>query len=206
MDVAALAESVARCRAASSGAVRLVPGLEIVTAERYHLLAFGLAEPVPAGPVGEMAGRVREAGGVPVLAHPSRYRAGWEDRLAAVGAVEVWNRHYDGRVAPWPGAVAAVRAAPGVRATFGLDAHGEEALVGRLPELLLDASGGDPLDALRTGRYATAVAGRPFDPLRPAGVRALVGRGYRAIRRGARRIALAVGVPEGVRKRVGRRW
>lgn len=206
MDDGAFAESIARCRAASNDDVRLVPGLEIVTAERYHLLAFGLTGPVPAGPAGETARRVRDAGGVPALAHPSRYRDGWEDCLGAVGAVEVWNRHYDGRVAPWPGAVAAARGTPGVRATFGLDAHGPEALAGRLPEILLTARSGEPLDALRAGAWVTALAGRPLDPLRPAGVRALVGRGYRALRRGARRIALAVGVPEGVRRRVGRRW
>jgi hypothetical protein len=102
--------------------------------------------------------------------------------------------------------VAAARRASGLRATFGLDAHGGEALSGRLPEILLPPTGEDPLAALRAGAWVTAVAGRPFDPLRPAGVRALVGRGYRMVRRGARRLSHAVGVPEGVRKRVGRRW
>jgi hypothetical protein len=209
MDDAAIRDSVERCAAASTAAVLLVPGFEIVTAERYHMLAFGLHAPVEAGTAAETAERIRGAGGAPSLAHPSRYPGGWEACVGAVGALEVWNRHYDGRVAPWPAAVAALRRAAGVRATFGLDAHGEEALAGRLPEVILDADSREEavvVAALGDGRFETALAGRPLDALRGGGLRGLFGRGYRALRRGARRVALAVGVPAGIRKRVGRKW
>ena len=116
MDDAEIARAAARCRELSDDEVILVPGLEISSDERYHVLAFGLEAPVPKGPAVEMAGAIRAAGAVPVLAHPVRYRPGWEATLTGIGAVEVWNRHYDGRVAPPPKVLEAWRAAEGVDA------------------------------------------------------------------------------------------
>lgn len=200
-----------RCRALSDHRVLLVPGLEIASEERWHVLAFGLTRAVPRAPGAEMAAAIRDAGGVPVLAHPCRYRPGWEESLPAIGAVEVWNRHYDGRIAPDAGALAAYRslAADGVRATFGLDAHGAPAFAGKLPEMTISAGAATEdriLDALREGRFGTALDGRELDPLRAGRTRAAFGTLYRRARAAARRLGNALPVSPETRKRLGRRW
>ncbi len=208
MDEQGLRESCDRCRAHSDHELVLVPGLEISSDERYHVLGFGLLDAVMKGPAAEMAARMCAAGAVPVLAHPTRYPPGWEETLPAIGAVEVWNRHYDGRLAPPARIVKACRK-NGVSPLFGLDAHGAEALLGSLPEMILDTESLDEaslLAALREGRHVTAVAGRPFDGLSGVGLRSLAGAGYRGMRRFARRVAYTLPFSAETRKRIGRRW
>ena len=89
------------CAQASSDKILLIPGIEYSDAEnRVHVLAWG---PVPfLGenlPTSEMLETVRAAGGLAVLAHPSRKDAWkscdsyWTERLLGI---EVWNRKYDG--------------------------------------------------------------------------------------------------------------
>ncbi|MHC4861376.1 MAG: PHP domain-containing protein, partial [Planctomycetota bacterium] len=127
-----------RCRDLSDPEVMLVPGLETASDEGWHVLGFGQLDPVPKGPGVTMAERIRKANGYPVLAHPTRYRSGWRESLPGIGAVEVWNRHYDGRLGPQRLAVDAWLADRQARAVFGLDAHGPEALRGALPEMLVE--------------------------------------------------------------------
>ncbi len=201
-------ESVRRCREHSDADLVLVPGLEISSDERYHILGFGLVAAVSKGPAAAMAGRMREAGAFPALAHPSRYPPGWEDTAGSIGAVEVWNRHYDGRLAP-PAAIVAACRKTGGRSLFGLDAHGAEALSGALPEMILDVDALEEpalLEALRDGRAESAVDGKPFDAFAGGGLRALAGSGYRGLRRLARRVAYALPFKDETRKRIGRRW
>lgn len=208
LDDDGIRESVDRCREHSDADLVLIPGLEISSDERYHVLGFGLKTAVAKGPAVAMAERMRQAGAVPVLAHPTRYEAGWEDSVDALGAVEVWNRHYDGRLAPQAAIVAACRQR-NVRPFFGLDAHGAEALSGALPEMILDVEAHDEtalLEALRVGRAVSAVEGKPFDSFAGGGLRALAGSGYRGLRRMARRVAYALPFSDETRKRIGRRW
>lgn len=71
----------------------------------YHVLALGVDRWVDDGDIGAWATQVRDAGGITVLAHPSRYRHRVPDGvLAACDAVEVWNSKfgYDGALAPNP--------------------------------------------------------------------------------------------------------
>lgn len=204
------AESTAgTCREISDGEVLFIPGLEVATSERYHVLGFGLDAPIPSGTAAEVAERIRDAGAVPVLAHPSRYRPGWEEQVGEIGAVEVWNRHYDGRLSPCRAALRGCRAA-GVGATFGLDAHGPGTLAGRPPEMLADAAEHTEakiLEAFREGRARTALDGRPFDiagsMLRMRFAAAAVDRGLRRV---ARRVAYLLPISAETRTRWGRRW
>jgi hypothetical protein len=96
-----LAEYREACALVSSNEILVVPGIEYSDAEnRVHVLVWG---PVPfLGenlPTSEMLEKVRAAGGLAVLAHPSRRGAwktfdpSWADRLLGI---EVWNRKYDG--------------------------------------------------------------------------------------------------------------
>ena len=89
------------CAQASSNEILVVPGIEYSDAEnRVHVLVWG---PVPfLGEnlaTSEMLEKVRAAGGLAVLAHPSRravwktFDPAWADRLLGI---EAWNRKYDG--------------------------------------------------------------------------------------------------------------
>src|SRR5258708_3566891 len=94
-------EHRAACAAASSDELLLLPGIEYSDATNaLHVLVWGqvpfLGEEMPTA---ELLRRVKAAGGVAVLAHPSRRQAwkvfdsGWTDGLLGI---EVWNRKTDG--------------------------------------------------------------------------------------------------------------
>jgi predicted metal-dependent phosphoesterase TrpH len=89
------------CDAASTTDLLMIPGIEYSDASnQVHILVWGevsfLGENLPTG---ETLRRVKEAGGVAVLAHPFRRNAwqcfepSWGEALAGI---EVWNRKYDG--------------------------------------------------------------------------------------------------------------
>src|ERR1700674_794083 len=114
------------CSQASSSKIFVMPGVEYSDAtNRVHVLVWG---PVPflgeGLPTGEMLGAVHAAGGLAVLAHPSRrdawksFEPSWADRLLGI---EVWNRKYDGW-APSQTAPALLRTA-GAIPFVGLDFH-----------------------------------------------------------------------------------
>ena len=89
------------CAQASSNEILVVPGIEYSdAANRVHVLVWG---PVPflgeSLPTSAMLDAVHAAGGLAVLAHPSRRDAWrsfdpcWTSRLLGI---ETWNRKYDG--------------------------------------------------------------------------------------------------------------
>jgi len=88
------------CAQVSTAKTLVVPGIEYSdSANRVHVLVWGtpfLGENLPTGEMLDAAGA---AGGVAVLAHPSRKDAwrcfdpSWADMLSGV---EIWNRKYDG--------------------------------------------------------------------------------------------------------------
>jgi hypothetical protein len=89
------------CARASSDKILVMPGMEYSdAANRVHVLVWGkvpfLGENLPTI---EMLEGVKRAGGVAVLAHPSRkdawktYEESWGPQLLGI---EVWNRKYDG--------------------------------------------------------------------------------------------------------------
>jgi hypothetical protein len=89
------------CAQASSEKILVLPGMEYSdAANRVHVLVWG---PVPflgeGLPTSEMLDAVRAAGGLAVLAHPSRrdawksFEPSWGDRVLGI---EMWNRKYDG--------------------------------------------------------------------------------------------------------------
>lgn len=89
------------CARASSEKILVVPGIEYSDASnRVHVLVWGQVPFLGEGlPTGEMLDGVRSAGGVAVLAHPSRrdawksFETSWGERLLGI---EIWNRKYDG--------------------------------------------------------------------------------------------------------------
>jgi len=96
-----LAQFREACAQASSSKILVVPGIEYSdAANRVHVLVWG---PVPFLGEGLATGRmleaVQDAGGLAVLAHPTRREAwnsfdsSWAGRLLGI---EAWNRKYDG--------------------------------------------------------------------------------------------------------------
>jgi hypothetical protein len=89
------------CAQTSSGEILVLPGIEYSdAANRVHVLVWG---PVPflgeGLPTSETLDAVHSAGGLAVLAHPSRrdawrfFESCWAERLLGI---ETWNRKYDG--------------------------------------------------------------------------------------------------------------
>jgi predicted metal-dependent phosphoesterase TrpH len=150
-------------------ALRLVPGVEVSTADG-HLLAYGLEEPPPEGrPVVETAEWVTGHGGVPVLAHPFRWAhgvGGVLGRIVRVPALEVLNAH-NGRRAN--AAAQVLAAARSLGRTGGSDAH-HPADLGRAWTVFPAGSSSvdDLLEALRRG--STTADGTSIGPLRRAGL------------------------------------
>jgi len=114
------------CARASSRDFLVLPGVEYSdAANRVHILVWGPVPFIGEGlPTGETLSAVRAAGGLAVLAHPSRRDAwryfdpSWADRLLGI---EVWNRKYDGW-APSQTAPSLVRDS-GALPFAGLDFH-----------------------------------------------------------------------------------
>ena len=166
---ARLAQYRAACAKASSDKVLVVPGIEYSdAANRVHVLVWG---PVPfLGedlPTGEMLERVEAAGGLAVLAHPSRrdvwksFQPDWERRLLGI---ECWNRKYDGwapsRTAP------ELLARAGAVSFVGLDFHTDRQTFPLVMALDLakdhEVSEAAVLDCLRNRRCAARAFGVPL--------------------------------------------
>jgi len=116
----------AACREASTEKLLIVPGIEYSDPDNIiHVLTWGdvpfLGENLPTR---TMLEGVRKAGGVAVMAHPSRrkawqrFDAGWSEYLTGI---EVWNRKTDGW-RPSPHAPALL-AASGCQPFVGVDFH-----------------------------------------------------------------------------------
>ena len=155
------------CAKASSDEILVVPGMEYSdAANRVHVLVWG---PVPflceGLPTGEMLEAVHSAGGVAVLAHPSRrdawktFEASWADRLLGI---EIWNRKYDGW-APSQTAPALLQAT-GAIPFVGLDFHTERQSfpLGMRLEVPTAISESAVLDSLRSRQCAPLVFGLPL--------------------------------------------
>ena len=98
------AEYVSACAAASNDRVTLVPGIEYGDGEDVvHIPVWGAVPFFGETPhIGALLADVSQAGGTAVWAHPwrrdawRRFDPSWHQYL---GAIEVWNRKYDG-IAP----------------------------------------------------------------------------------------------------------
>lgn len=155
------------CAQASSDEILVVPGIEYSDADnRVHVLTWGrvpfLGEDLPTS---EMLEGVGAAGGIAVLAHPSRKNAWqafvpeWIDRLLGI---EVWNRKYDGW-APSDTAPALLLKAE-VLSFVGLDFHTQRQSFPLSMALNIDGEITEDavLDCLRARRCAARAFGAPL--------------------------------------------
>jgi hypothetical protein len=79
----------------------VIPGIEFAVTSCIHILGIGIVSLMRLDDPLSVAQRIREQGGMSVLAHPERL--GWDcpaDVLRAVDAAEIWNIGYDGKYLP----------------------------------------------------------------------------------------------------------
>jgi hypothetical protein len=146
----------------------VVPGIEYSDAEnRVHVLVWGsilfLGENLPTS---EILDKAQAAGGVAVLAHPSRkevwksFDSYWADRLLGI---ETWNRKYDGW-APSQTAPALIKKA-GAIPFVGLDFHTQRQTFPLTMALELEGTVTEEsvLHCLRARRCRAHVFGRPVN-------------------------------------------
>ena len=163
------------CAQVSSDQILVIPGIEYSDAEnRVHVLTWGPAPFLGENlPTLEMLNAITAAGGVAVLAHPSRKNAWqaftpeWEERLLGI---EVWNRKYDG----WAPSQTAplLMKSPSLVPFVGLDFHTERQsfplgmALDMGPAITEDAV----LECLRNRRCQARAFGAPLErePLRKA--------------------------------------
>jgi predicted metal-dependent phosphoesterase TrpH len=146
-------EGVARAREYGRSIGFLVIRGTEVSAQKGHILAYGVAEALPRDrPCAETVEAVLAVGGVPVAAHPYRFWSGLGEEVtvgAAFAAYEVQNARTLGRGNVRARALAARM---GVGATGGSDAHFLFE-VGRAVTVVEGASTeAEVLEALRRGR------------------------------------------------------
>lgn len=161
-------EYVARCRAASTARVRIIPGLEF----RFrgytglHLLALELARWIEPATPGEFVAMTRGTARLTIAAHPvlARWRIPDEVR-AGIDAVEVWNASYNTRYLPDPRSIQVLheirRTRPEVVGTVGLDQH--DCRNDRETRVLVASRAADPIGELRAGRFTNVGRTMRFD-------------------------------------------
>ena len=155
------------CAKASSDEILVVPGIEYSdAANRVHVLVWGRLPFLGEGlPTGELLEAAHSAGGVAVLAHPSRrdawktFEASWASRLLGI---EIWNRKYDGW-APSKTAPALLQAT-GAIPFVGLDFHTERQSfpLGMKLEIPVEVSESTVLGALSARRCSPVAFGLPL--------------------------------------------
>jgi len=159
------------CARASSKEILVLPGIEYSDARNIvHVLVWGsvpfLGEALPTS---ELLKRVKAAGGVAVLAHPSRKNAWkcfdpeWENQLLGI---EIWNRKTDGWV-PSPNAAPLVN--PSFHVKFvGLDFHSQRQFFPLAMEMEIAPPLSEALvmACLKARRCAPMAFGSPLDQSR----------------------------------------
>jgi len=160
-------EHRAACAAASSESILVVPGIEYSDAEnRVHVLVWG---PVPfvgeEVPTAKMLEAVKAAGGVAVMAHPSRMKAwkafdpAWAGDLLGM---EIWNRKTDG----WAPSKTAPQLLEGTNLLpfVGMDFHDRRQMFPLSMELDIPANVTEEsvLECLRARRCHPMALGRPL--------------------------------------------
>jgi hypothetical protein len=156
------------CAKASSEKLLVIPGMEYSdAANRVHVLVWGSVPFLGEGlPTSEMLQAVHAAGGLAVLAHPSRRNAwksfepSWADRLLGI---EIWNRKYDGWAPSQtsPALLNATNAIPFV----GLDfhTHRQSFPLAMVLDIYGTVSEESVLDSLRTRRCSARAFKLPLD-------------------------------------------
>lgn len=169
LDAEIFPEYVAHCAKLSDADFKFVPGLEFRFAgfRGVHLLAIGLTHRITPRTFEGFFAQARDAGCFTVLAHPMLCKHNVPPVvLDYIDAIEIWNTNYNTRYLADPAAIAIYHrvhaARPSVVATVGLDQHDSSNDRG-VRTLLSEADLGDPVAALKAGRFKTRGWKAEFD-------------------------------------------
>jgi len=203
--VRSLQAYVAECQALSDDGLQFLAGLEYACRNGMHVLGFGVTSRVPSRDPQTVIRRIKDAGGIAVIAHPRITAFDWIESFDELpNGIETWNTKYDGRHAPRTATFELLRRLrvrdPNVHAFYGQDMHEADQCRSLFT---IVGSGRDILSALGSGRYF-GLDGRTRLP--PDGVLAarMVARfarthaaaqGVRHVARAASRLAERFGVP-----------
>jgi predicted metal-dependent phosphoesterase TrpH len=182
------------CADACSEEIRVVPGIEYSDASNtVHMLVWGsntfFGEALPTA---ELLKQVEAAGGVAVLAHPTR-KGAWKqfdpDWAPYLLGVEVWNRKTDG----WAPSktTAPLMSGTSLLPFVGMDFHTQRQFFPLATELEIQppTTESSILECLRSRRCRATALGRPIDEFLPQGWRRS---GLRAIEFGRSTTALTL--------------
>lgn len=158
LDDASLAVWIEACQFLSDDDFLLIPGLEFSLGPEIHILGFGLRKKVRWKSIGELIGRIRDAGGVAVWAHPLPEAANLiYPHVGALNGMEVWNGRYHGEKSPSLRLLLALErlreANPMFHGYGGIDFHEGEQDRGISVALNAERNASAILDALRAGRF-----------------------------------------------------
>ena len=128
IDRARMREIVKECEELSDENFLVIPGLEFLTEDGMHILAYGIREYFEERDTKKSIDKIHELGGLAVLAHVSIYGKIPFEKLSGIDGVEVWNTAYDGWLAPRPGNIRILGKVKGAKAFAGSDLHREEQL------------------------------------------------------------------------------
>lgn len=89
------------CKDASDNAFKMIPGLEFRCRNKAHILGLGIKEYFHADDPVDAAKKIKEQGGVAIIAHPIKYVNNITDELlSSIDGIEIWNGPKDSRFMP----------------------------------------------------------------------------------------------------------
>jgi len=151
------------CEKHSDDSLIMIPGLEYRCRGGIHILGLGIAHDISTDDPVLVASRIRQEGGLAILAHPGR--SGYQcapELCAALDGIEIWNAGYDGLFVPslenfrLLGRVRVVNSS--LFGIGGADLHGFHRPPGVILELIINGSTGiDPriiLEHIGTGKFS----------------------------------------------------
>ena len=158
LDAAAMQRVATETARVSDDEFLVVPGIEFSCRRRLHLLGLGVTTPIDSDDPVTVARRIRDQGGVVIVAHPLAYGTDYpEDMAEHVDGVEIWNITKDGWLSPGAAPMALWRRwrrrNPVLRGLGALDLHSFASPSGLWLELAdTELRTEAVLDTLRGGR------------------------------------------------------
>lgn len=176
MDQEKTTRFVEECDRLSDPLFQIIPGLEFESKQGLHILALGQRTYFEETDVIKIVKRIKQDGGIPILAHPPIEMPDVsEELIRELVGVEIWNGPHDGPVSPSPYSVKLLRQwqkiNPSLIAFEGADFHHVESL--KPVQVMLDESAKDEksiLASLRDGRFRIWYMGLSFPSLGKSGI------------------------------------
>jgi len=87
---------VAKCKNLSNKNILVLPGVEFLTKEGYHILGIGIEKFSNKKSIKELVDFIKKNDGLCILAHPKKYKKIEIEKIKDVDGIEICNFEYDG--------------------------------------------------------------------------------------------------------------